>query len=178
MRAARPFQGDAWYDRIAVGEIYYAPFHWDDLAPGKTPSPDEVAAALDIISAAAEGGWSLQTHVVQPQTMDILFDAMETVNRQHPLRGLRWSLTHADAIGASQLERARKLGVNIQLRSQRVVGNHESAIAEHGLEAVRLMPRLRLVQDSGVTWGLGTDGTKAAQINPFITLWWAVTARC
>jgi predicted amidohydrolase YtcJ len=22
---------------------------------------------------------------------------------------------------------------------------------------------------------LGTDGTKAAQINPFITLWWAVT---
>ena len=36
---------------------------------------------------------------------------------------------------------------------------------------------LRLLQDSGLTWGLGTDGTKAAQINPFVSLWWAVTGR-
>jgi predicted amidohydrolase YtcJ len=37
------------------------------------------------------------------------------------------------------------------------------------------VPPLRMIQDSGIPWGLGTDGTKAAQINPFITLWWAVT---
>lgn len=177
VRATKPFQGNEWYDRIGVGEIFYPPFHWDDLAHPKTPTPQDVEGAMDIIRAAAEGGWSLQTHVVQPETMKILFDAMEQVNKEHPVRGLRWSLTHADAIGAPELERARRLGVNVQLRSQRVVGNHEAAIAEHGLEAVRLMPRLRLVQDSGVTWGLGTDGTKAAQINPFITLWWAVTGK-
>ena len=39
------------------------------------------------------------------------------------------------------------------------------------------MPPLRLVSGSGLAWGLGTDGTRAAQVNPFITLWWAVTGR-
>ena len=39
------------------------------------------------------------------------------------------------------------------------------------------MPPLRTIQDSGIPFGLGTDGTKAAQINPFVTLWWAVTGR-
>ena len=29
IRKARPFDGDHWYDRIAVGEVYYAAFHWD-----------------------------------------------------------------------------------------------------------------------------------------------------
>jgi len=37
------------------------------------------------------------------------------------------------------------------------------------------VPPLRMIEESGIPWGLGTDGTKAAQINPFITLWWAVT---
>ena len=44
-------------------------------------------------------------------------------------------------------------------------------IGEAGLH----VPPLRLVQNSGIPWGLGTDGTKANQINPFVTLWWAVT---
>jgi predicted amidohydrolase YtcJ len=39
------------------------------------------------------------------------------------------------------------------------------------------MPPLRMVQESGVSYGLGTDGTKAAQINPFVTLWWAITGK-
>jgi len=43
-----------------------------------------------------------------------------------------------------------------------------------GEDAYRVPP-LRMVQDSGIPWGLGTDGTKASQINPFVTLWWAVT---
>jgi predicted amidohydrolase YtcJ len=42
-------------------------------------------------------------------------------------------------------------------------------------EAAYHIPPLRLVQDSGIPWGLGTDGTKATQINPFVTLGWAVT---
>ena len=39
------------------------------------------------------------------------------------------------------------------------------------------MPPLRTAQESGVSYGLGTDGTKAAQIDPFVTLWWAVTGK-
>jgi len=32
-------------------------------------------------------------------------------------------------------------------------------------------------QNSGVTWGFGSDGSRANQILPFTTLWWAVTGK-
>src|SRR5574341_2277626 len=46
----------------------------------------------------------------------------------------------------------------------------------HGDETFH-MPPLRLVQDSGVPWGLGSDATAVTPTNPFYTLWWAVTGR-
>jgi predicted amidohydrolase YtcJ len=39
------------------------------------------------------------------------------------------------------------------------------------------MPRLSTIQNSGVMWGFGSDGTRANQINPFVTLGWAVTGK-
>jgi hypothetical protein len=66
--------------------------------------------------------------------------------------------------------------MNLQLRSISVLGNRAEVLAQFG-ETAYHMPPLRLVQDSGVPFGLGTDGTKAGQIDPFVTLWWAVTGR-
>jgi predicted amidohydrolase YtcJ len=37
------------------------------------------------------------------------------------------------------------------------------------------MPNLRLIQDSGIIWGLGTDAFEVNQYRPFTTLWYAVT---
>ena len=39
------------------------------------------------------------------------------------------------------------------------------------------MPPLRLIRDSGIRWGLGTDATIVTPVRPFITLGWAVTGR-
>ena len=39
------------------------------------------------------------------------------------------------------------------------------------------MPPLRLIQDSGIPWGLGSDATAVTPSNPFYTLWWAVTGK-
>ena len=39
------------------------------------------------------------------------------------------------------------------------------------------MPPLKLVQDSGITWGFGTDTTVVDQFRPFTTLYWAVTGK-
>jgi len=175
--AKKPFTGDQWYDQIAVGEIYHAPFHWDHAASPPQPSAPAIEAAAGILRAAAQSGWPVQTHSVTTQCLDLVFDAYERVNRDRAIRPLRWSVTHAEGITAAHLDRARRLGVTIQLRSQSVVGNQRRVIAAYGAAAARRMPPLRLVQDSGLTWGLGTDGTRAAQINPFITLWWAVTGR-
>jgi predicted amidohydrolase YtcJ len=166
IRANSPFQGDHWYDRIAVGEIYHAPFHWDHAGHPPAPAASDVVAATGILTAAAIDGWPVQTHSVTTGGLALVLDAYEQADKQQPIRPLRWSVTHAEGITPEQIERARRLGVTVQLRSQSVIRDTR----------VNAAP-LKLLQDSGLTWGLGTDGTRAAQINPFISLWWAVTGR-
>lgn len=176
IRSNRPFQGDVMLDLVAVGEIYYTPFHWDSSTRHTEPAAEDLALAKEILIAAAEGGWSVQTHATRPETIDHVLGLIEEVNEEQPMRALRWSLTHADAITAEQLERVRHLGMNVQLRSFAVMSDRAPLVEVLG-EAAYHMPPLRLVQESGVAFGLGSDGTKAAQINPFVTLWWAVTGR-
>ncbi|HVT70498.1 MAG TPA: amidohydrolase family protein [Trebonia sp.] len=163
---ARPFDGDHRCDRLAVGEIYHAAFHWDHAGHPPRPADTDVAAARDILSAAARAGWPVQTHSVTREGLDLVFDAYERADADHPVRALRWSVTHAEGITAAHVERARRLGVTVQLRSQGVIRAGRSAAAPLGL-----------LRDSGLSWGLGTDGTRAAQVSPFVTLWWAVTGR-
>jgi predicted amidohydrolase YtcJ len=166
VRASNPFQGDRWYDRIAVGEIYHAPFHWDHGGRPPAPSAADIAAATEILTTAAVTGWPVQTHSVTTSGLALVLDAYERADKHRPIRPLRWSVTHAEGITPEQIERARRLGVTVQLRSQSVIRDSRATVAP-----------LRLLADSGLTWGLGTDGTRAAQINPFISLWWAVTGR-
>jgi predicted amidohydrolase YtcJ len=164
--ASMPFQGDHWYDRIAVGEIYHAPFHWDHAGHPPAPAAPDIAAATEILTAAAIAGWPVQTHSVTTDGLALVLGAYEQADKQRPIRPLRWSVTHAEGITPEQIERARRLGVTVQLRSQSVIRDSRANVAP-----------LKLLQDSGLTWGLGTDGTRAAQISPFISLWWAVTGR-
>ena len=166
VRASLPFQGDHWYDRIAVGEIYHAPFHWDHAGRPPAPSAADIAAASEILATAAITGWPVQTHSVTTGGLALVLDAYEQADKLRPIRPLRWSVTHAEGITPEQVERARRLGVTVQLRSQSVIRDSRATVAP-----------LRLLAGSGLTWGLGTDGTRAAQINPFVSLWWAVTGR-
>jgi len=176
IKATRPFQGNAAMDMIAMGEIYYGPFHWDNILNPVTPSDEDIAIGKELLMAAAAGGWPVQTHAMQHKTIDVLLDVFEEVNQEHPMRQLRWSIAHADNISPKQFERARHLGLNLQLRSTPVLGDRESIVEEFG-DASYQMPPLRKVQESGIPFGLGSDGTKANQINPFVTLWWAVSGK-
>ncbi len=176
IRESKPFQGNDLVDLIAVGEIYYAPFHWDNTRQPTNPTAEDINWAKKILMAAAEGGWSVQTHATQPETIDHLLNLVAEINELQPVRQLRWSITHADNININQLDRVRHLGMNIQLRSNMVMGGREPIFEAFGGNAYN-MPPLRMVQESGVSYGLGTDGTKAAQINPFVTLWWAITGK-
>lgn len=176
IRQTEPFNGTDYFKQLAVGEVYYAPFHWDDVTRVVNPSSEDIAAGKAILVAAAETGWSVETHLIQGESMDIFFDVVEEVNLLHPITKLRWSITHADNIGATQLARGQALGMVFQLRSEPVIGGRDKVHDFYG-EAAFDMPPLRMIAESGASFGLGTDGTKASQLNPFVTLWWAVTGK-
>ena len=176
LRSEAPFGGNGWFDRLAAGEVLYQPFHWDNPVSPAQPSDADRAIARDIFRAAALRGWPLEIHAIQPETIAGVLDLAEEVDRTTPIGDLRWSIAHADNIGAAEIARARALGMTLKLRSVAVVGGLDGVFAHFGA-AARHMPPFDAVRASGIPFGLGSDGTKGNQINPFVTLWWAVTGR-
>jgi hypothetical protein len=78
-------------------------------------------------------------------------------------------------IDESQIERMKKLGMVAAVHPWAVING---AIMHEGFgDGVYDMPPLRTIQNSGILWGLGTDGTAANQYLPFTTLAFAVTGK-
>jgi len=69
----------------------------------------------------------------------------------------------------------RKLGMYVMLHSQANISGG-GLLRAYGDEALDQTP-IRMVQDSALPWGLGSDSNGAAPANPFLTLNWAVTGK-
>jgi predicted amidohydrolase YtcJ len=112
-------------------------------------------------------------HAELHTTIDAFLDQIEAVNREHPIKSLRWTLAHVNQINAEQLERMKKLGMYAAVHPWAVING---GIMHEGFgDGAYDMPPLRTIQNSGIQWGLGTDGTAANQYLPFTTLYFAVT---
>jgi len=123
----------------------------------------------------AKDGLPLHVHTNFTETIDAFLDQIEAVDKEYPIRNLRWALAHFNQPNAAQLERMKKLGVYAAVHPWAVINGGINA-RQFGDAAYDMAP-LALIQNSGVTWGLGSDGSRANQILPFQTLSWAVTGK-
>ena len=169
------YQGDEFIDDVVFGESVYTPLHDRMFATKSDPPPDQLAQWRRMAMGIAQSGLPLHVHAELKNTIDAFLDQIEAVNKQYPVKNLRWALAHVNQINASQLERMRRLGMYAAVHPWAVINGgimHES----FGDEAYD-MPPLTTIQNSGVTWGLGTDATAANQYLPFTTLSFAVTGK-
>ena len=171
----KPFQGSDYFMNIGWGESVYASLTTTLLVPGGNTKPDDLAQMRRLITALAQQGLYVNSHVEMTPVINAFLGEYEALNRQHPIKGLRWSFSHLDQVDDAQLERMKRLGMNAQIHSRPLIQGalmHKS----HGDRAWD-MPPFRRVQDSGILWGLGSDATAVTTSNPFYTLWFAVTGR-
>ena len=123
----------------------------------------------------AAAGLPLHVHAELHDTIDAVLDQIEAINKEHPIKNLRWELAHINQINAPQIERMKKLGMYAAVHPWAVING---AVMHEGFgDGAYDMPPLRTLQDSGIVWGLGTDGTAANQTLPFVTLYFAVTGK-
>jgi len=169
------FQGDSSIDDIFFGESVYTPLHDPMFAVNSDPQPDQLAAWRRMAMEIAKAGLPLHVHAELRTTIDAFLDQIEAVNKEHPIKGLRWTLAHVNQIDASELERMKKLGMYAAVHPWAVI-NGAIMHDEFG-DGAYDMPPLATIQASGIQWGLGTDGTAANQVLPFTTLDFAVTGR-
>ena len=122
-----------------------------------------------------QAGLPLQQHATISETFPAFLDQIELINKEYPIRNLRWAFAHMDQVSANDLERMKKLGMYAAVRAiPPVMGAIFNRV--HG-ERSRDMPPLRMIQDSGIMWGFHTDTTEVNQYRPFTTLWFAVTGK-
>ena len=171
----KPFQGNDYFNHIGWGETVFSPLTTQLLAPGGNTKPEDLAQMMRITRALAERGIYLNSHVEMVNVIDAFLDQYEAMNKETPIRGLRWSFSHLDQITDVQLARMKKLGMNAQIHSRPLI----QGVRMHRIhrEKARDMPPFRRVQDSGIVWGLGSDATAVTTSNPFYTLSFAVTGK-
>jgi len=171
----RLFQGDNWVDQFAYGEGLYGPAGDSMVAPRGTQRPEDFEQWGRIAREIARAGLPLHSHTTLEQTFDGFLGQIEQINKEFPVRNLRWVLIHGEQVTPAQIERMKRLGLTlgIQPRATIMGGIYHRA---HGDRAYG-MPSFRTIQDSGIIWGLGTDAFEVNQYRPFTTLQMAVTGR-
>jgi predicted amidohydrolase YtcJ len=175
------FQGDSYIDEVSFGESVYSPLHDPMFALTSNPMPEQLEAWRKIAMAIAQAGLPLHVHAELSSSIDAFLDQIEAINKEHPVKNLRWALAHVNQINASQLDRMKKLGMYAAVHPWAVINGgimHEGDTLYKGFgDGAYDMPPLATIQNSGILWGLGTDGTAANQTLPFTTLAFAVTGK-
>src|SRR5262245_50664639 len=171
----KPFQGNDYFDQVGWGESVYAPVTTQLLRPTSNTKPEDLAQMRRVALALAERGLYLNSHVEMTAAIDAFLDVYESINKEHPIKGLRWSFSHLDQVTEAQLERMKRLGMTAQIHSRPLI---QGALMHkaHGDKAWE-MPPFRRIQNSGIHWGLGSDATAVTTSNPFYTLSLAVTGK-
>jgi predicted amidohydrolase YtcJ len=173
--AMKLFQGDSFIDNIAFGESVYSPLHDPMFALKSNPRPEQLDPWRRIALEIAKAGLPLHVHAELHDTINAFLDQIEAINKEHPVKNLRWQFAHVNQIDAPELERMKKLGMMAAVNPWAVING---GIMHEGFgDGAYDMPPLSTIQNSGIFWGLGTDGSAANQYLPFTTLGFAVTGK-
>src|SRR5215471_12538835 len=169
------FQGDSYFDFYTYGEHRYQPVGDNMVALKATAKPEDFAQWGRIAREIAKNGMTINQHATLVGSIDGFLDQIEQINKEYPVKNLRWSLIHLDQLTPEQLERMKKLGMYaaVQPRST-IMGDIFHRV--HGQSADHTPP-FKTIQDSGIMWGLGTDAFEVNQYRPFTTLGFAVTGK-
>jgi predicted amidohydrolase YtcJ len=140
-----------------------------------TPSAEQLQEFAGVARWAAEEGMPLTVHWNNDKSVHHLLDIFERIDREKPIRTLRWSIAHLHDASDGSLQRMKVLGVGWLMQN----GLHFAAtsyITERGA-AISRAPPLKTAMKLGLAIGAGTDGHRVMSYNPFVALRWMVDGR-
>jgi hypothetical protein len=105
-----------------------------------------------------------------------LLDIFERVNREAPIKDLRWAIAHLNDASAPTLERMKALGVGWALQDA-MYFDGERFQRDKGAEAASRAPPMKTALKIGVKVGAGTDAHRVASYNPFVALRWMLDGK-
>jgi predicted amidohydrolase YtcJ len=140
------------------------------------PNAADLERFYQIVKWAAERGYGLTFHCNTDAAVDPILKVFERLDREVPIKNLRWSIAHLNDASPSSLRRMKALGMGWTVQDAMYFEGEE---AEHrvGGEAVRRMPPVETAREIGVPVGAGTDAHRVSPYSPFTALQWALDGK-
>ena len=89
---------------------------------------------------------------------------------------MHWFIDHAETISPRNIDRIRALGGGIAIQ-HRMAYQGERFIERYGKSKAEQSPPVKRMLAAGVPLGAGTDATRVASYNPFVSLYWLITGK-
>ena len=174
----KPGDGDDSYRHNGAGEmLVYSAADFEDFRVARPDMPTAMESDLEpVIRLLAERRWPWRLHATYDETIGRALDVFETVNRDIPLAGLNWFFDHAETISERNIDRIAALGGGIAVQ-HRMAFQGEYFVERYGAKAAEATPPIRRMMEAGLPVGAGTDATRVASYNPWVSLSWLVTGR-
>jgi predicted amidohydrolase YtcJ len=171
-------QGDDLYRHNGAGEMLaYTAADFEDFRVERPDMPPSMEGDLEpIVRLLAENRWPWRLHATYDETISRALDVFEKVNRDIPLAGIHWFFDHAETITDRNIERIAALGGGIAVQ-HRMAYQGEYFVERYGAKAAEHSPPIRRMLAAGLKVGGGTDATRVASYNPWVSLYWLVTGK-
>ena len=177
-RQTSPGQGDDFLRMNGAGEmLVYSAADFEDFLEPRPDLPATMSGELEpVVRHLVEQRWPFRLHATYEESIRRFLDVFEKVDRDVPFAGLHWFFDHAETISDRSIERVRALGGGIAVQ-HRMAFQGEYFVARYGAEAAAKTPPIRRMLELGVPVGAGTDATRVASYNPFVSLYWMTSGK-
>jgi hypothetical protein len=130
---------------------------------GTVTPPANYETALRLI---AKEGWAFQQHSLSRAEDQITASTFEKVNAVTPIGDLHWSIAHAPRIDQATVNRFKAMGAGIAIHPFGYLAGAPGA-----------GPPLRMILDSGIHAGAGSDSAQISTLDPWLMIYYMVTGK-
>ncbi|GAA0684513.1 amidohydrolase [Dyella marensis] len=171
-------QGDDYFRHNGAGEmLVFSAADFEDFRQPRPDLPPEMEGDLEgVVRILAENRWPWRMHATYDETISRALDVFERVNQDIPLQGLNWFFDHAETISDQSIDRIAALGGGIAVQ-HRMAYQGEYFVERYGPGAAEATPPVARMLEKGARVSAGTDATRVASYNPWVSLAWLITGR-
>ncbi|QEL25421.1 amidohydrolase [Bosea sp. F3-2] len=171
-------QGNDYFRHNGAGEmLVFSAADFEDFREPRPDMPPEMEGDLEgVVRILAENRWPWRLHATYDETISRALDVFEKVDKDIPLKGLNWFFDHAETISERSIDRIAALGGGVAVQ-HRMAYQGEYFVERYGAAAAEATPPVARLLEKGVRTSAGTDATRVASYNPWVSLSWMVTGK-
>jgi predicted amidohydrolase YtcJ len=176
VKMVKPGDGDEWLRLNGAGEnLTWAAADFEDFAQ---PRPEIAASAATDLQTAVQlmhdHGWGFRLHATYDETIRRDLDVFERVAAGSGGQlGVAWFFDHAETVSEESLDRVAALGGAISVQN-RLLFQGRAFLNRYGPTRAAEAPPIAAMRARGIVVAAGTDATRVASYNPWLSLEWLV----